>query len=262
MWKRGRLGGYSFRLFGFRILSANRRIEFRISGHAGYTPSLQFRQPQLVPSDSGGHVVLESSVFPPASSGRQKNQSKFSAGYTAIEVVIVASIMMVISAIVLVGFGGLNDSVALNRSVRDLAVVLRRAQNMALAVTGVPAIGNVVPPAVGVELTKGASTYLLFADRVGSRDNKYGSSDGELIQSSRFDRNVVAYQFFDVSGDIINPAGGVLNIIFSAPEADLRITDGNGNGDSDWAKVDIVFRSPSGKEKVITVRESGQITVR
>lgn len=189
--------------------------------------------------------------------------SKNSAGYTAIELLVVSSIMITISAIVLLGFGVLNDSVALNRSSRDLAVTLRRAQNMALAVTGVSAIGNEVPPAIGIQLTKGASTYLLFADRAGlPRDYKYGASDGELIQSFRFDRNVIAYQFFDVDGDVISPAGGVLHIIFSAPEADISITDGNGDTYPEWAKVDIVFRSPSGKEKTIIVRESGQISVK
>ena len=235
----------------------------RFPAESGYTPSLKFRPPQSVPSDAGEHTVLESNVFPPVSSGRHKNQSKFSAGDTAIELLVVSSIMITISAIVLLGFGILNDSVALNRSARDLAVMLRRAQNMALAVTGVSAIGNEVPPAVGIQLTQGASTYLLFADRSGSfRDYKYGASDGELIQSLRFDRNVVAYQFLDVDGDPISPAEGVLHIIFSAPEADLRITDGNGNGDPKWAKVDIIFRSPSGKTKILTVRESGQISVK
>ena len=47
-----------------------------------FTPSLKFRQPQSVPSGTGEHTVLESSVFPPASLGRRKNQSKFSAGFT------------------------------------------------------------------------------------------------------------------------------------------------------------------------------------
>ena len=47
-----------------------------------FTPSLKFRQPQSVPSGIGKHSVLESSVFPPALPGRQKNQSKFSVGFT------------------------------------------------------------------------------------------------------------------------------------------------------------------------------------
>ena len=48
-----------------------------------------------------------------------------SGGYTAIELLIVTSIMITISAIVLLGFGVLNDSVALNRSARDLAAPSR-----------------------------------------------------------------------------------------------------------------------------------------
>ena len=48
-----------------------------------FTPSLKFRPPQSVPSGIAKHIVLESNVSPPASSGRQKNQSKFSAGFAS-----------------------------------------------------------------------------------------------------------------------------------------------------------------------------------
>ncbi len=48
-----------------------------------FTPSLKFRQPQSVPSGTGEHTVLESNVSSPASSRRQKNQSKFSAGFAS-----------------------------------------------------------------------------------------------------------------------------------------------------------------------------------
>src|SRR3989344_386930 len=37
-----------------------------------FTPSLEFRLPQSVPSRTGDHTVSKSNVFPPASSGRQK----------------------------------------------------------------------------------------------------------------------------------------------------------------------------------------------
>ena len=52
-----------------------------------FTPPLQFRPPQSVPSDTGEHIVLESNVLPPAPSGRHKNQSKFSAGFTILFVI-------------------------------------------------------------------------------------------------------------------------------------------------------------------------------
>ena len=86
---------------------------------SGFTPPLKFRwfdlahhpelvegQPQSVPSGIGKHAVLESNVFPPASRGRHKNQpaslsrkrgeSKFSAGFTLIEVLISLSIISLI----------------------------------------------------------------------------------------------------------------------------------------------------------------------
>lgn len=189
--------------------------------------------------------------------------SKNGEGYTAIEIVIVASIMMMISAIVLVGFGGLNDSVAVNRSARDLAVSLRRAQNMALAVTGIPAIGNVVPPAVGVELTIGSSVYYMFADRndIVSPNNFRYDPASERIQETTFDRGARVKEFRVAEGSPFTPPGNKLNIVFSAPEANPDITDGDGAGTPPDA-VDIILESPGGKTKMITVRESGQISVK
>ena len=193
------------------------------------------------------------------------SQKRFPAesGYTAIELIVVSSIMITISAIVLLGFGVLNDSVALNRSSRDLAVVLRRAQNMALAVTGIQAIGNVVPPAVGIELTKGSSVYYMFGDRndVTSPNNFRYDSSNERIQENTFDRGVRVKEFRVAGGIAFTPVGNKLNIVFSAPEANPDITDGDGAGAPPDA-VDIVLESGSGKTKTITIRESGQISVK
>jgi prepilin-type N-terminal cleavage/methylation domain-containing protein len=182
------------------------------------------------------------------------------AGYTAIELIVVAAIMVVISSIVLVGFGSLNATTALNQSARDLAVIIRRAQNKSLSVSGIPEIGNEVPPAIGIQLTKNAGSYILFADRASSRDNKYLASSGELIATQLFQRGVTVVRFLDANGNEIISTS-VLHVIFSAPEANPVVTDANGAGNSTWSKVDIVLRSPSGRERTITVRESGQISV-
>ena len=190
---------------------------------------------------------------------RSKGSDK--SGYSALELVVVMGIMVTISAIVLVGFGTLNDTIAVNRSARDLAVSLRRAQNMSLAVRGIPAIGGEVPPAVGIQLTKGGSSYLVFADRAASQDRKYMSSSGEGIETIRFERNVFVDRFLDASGGSFTPAGNVLHVLYSSPEADPRMTDGDGNGNASWAKVEIVVRSPGGREKKVIVRESGQISI-
>lgn len=180
-------------------------------------------------------------------------------GYTSIELVVVASIMIGISGIVLVGFGRLNGTVALNRSARELGVSLRRAQNMSLAVSGVPALANEVPPAVGVQLTRGATSYILFGDRVSSQDNRY-TSVSERISTTPFERGVSVHRFLDAVGNEITSTG-VLHILFAAPEADPVVTNSSGNGDPLWSKVDIILRAPNGEERRVTVRVSGQIHV-
>ncbi len=188
-----------------------------------------------------------------------------SRGYTAIEMIVVISIMVAITSLVLVGFGTLNNTVALNRASRELAVGLRRAQNMSLAVSRNPSFAGEVPPAYGVHLVLDGTGYTLFADRGSPRNKKYDSSDPfEMISYTVFERNIRINRFLDVDGDQITPAGNTLHVIFSAPEADPVITDGDGNTDATglYDKVDIILQSLSGEEKTITIRVSGQISIR
>ncbi|OGZ96892.1 MAG: hypothetical protein A2847_02695 [Candidatus Sungbacteria bacterium RIFCSPHIGHO2_01_FULL_50_25] len=185
-----------------------------------------------------------------------------SAGYTAVELIIVAGIMVTITAAVLIGFGTLNTNAALNRAARDLGVSLRRAQNMSLAVSGISAIGNEVPPAVGVQLTTSATSYILFGDRIASEDLRY-TSLSERIETTSFERNVRVSGFETVGSSPTPyvPAGGILHVLFSAPEADPKITDGDGTlapPDS----ITIILEAPNGNVKKVTVRESGEVSIK
>ena len=95
-----------------------------------FTPRLKFRPPQLVPSDNDEHIVLESSVFPPSSSGRQKNQSKFSAGFMRPRVAIPAIIVIVL------GVGGYFLFWRDSEPAREIAVAKRMDIRQEVSVTG------------------------------------------------------------------------------------------------------------------------------
>lgn len=80
------------------------------------------------------------------------------------ELMITISIMVIISALVLVNFSGFNRQVAVNRAAQEVSLTLRSAQARALAVQKFVPTGQ-FPQGYGVFFTKIANTsYILFAD--------------------------------------------------------------------------------------------------
>ena len=133
---------------------------------------------------------------------------------------------------------------------------------MSLAVTQIE-VGSPpapqIPPAVGVRLsTADPERYFLFAD-LGPLDYRY-TGDSEKIQNTEniFDRRVRINRLADDNGTNYSAT----HILFTAPEANLVISDGNG-AVIPGEKIDIELASPSGNlTKTITVRLSGQISIK
>lgn len=184
-----------------------------------------------------------------------------SAGFTMVEVVVMLSIITAISGIVLASFTGLNEGAILTRSSRELALAIRRAQNMSLAVTqlevGSPPTPQ-IPPAVGLFLSLAdQSRYFLFAD-LAPADFKY-AGESEKIGNTEgvFERGVRINRMVGSSGPYTS-----LHILFSAPEAILRLTDAAGVEIPDDA-VDVELTTPSGQlKRTLTIRVSGQISIK
>ena len=185
-------------------------------------------------------------------------------GFTLVEAMVIIAVITVISAQAIFSFAGLHEGSAINRSTRELALAIRKAQNMAFAVTQVEAGGTyIIPQAVGVRLSSAdkPERYFIFADLVagGARDNKYVAGDDAKIGSDGvFERGVKITSLKDKDGNSIPTA----HIMFAAPEAVIALTDGDGNQFvSD--KIDIELKSASGRlTKTITVRTSGQVGVK
>lgn len=185
---------------------------------------------------------------------------EFRKGFTMIETVVVLAIVTAISAQVLFNFGGLNEGAALNRSRRELALAIRRAQNTSLAVSQI-SVGNppvaLIPLAAGVRLSsQDPSRYFLFADLT-PRDEKYTGTEEKVANTERvFERNVRINRLLDES----RIAYPTIHILFAAPEAYLTFTDANGAAIT-TNLVEIELVAPSGQAKRITVRANGQINM-
>lgn len=179
-----------------------------------------------------------------------------------VEMVVILSIVTAISSVVLFSFSGLSEGAALNRSARELALAIRQAQNMSLAVTQID-VGSPptpqIPPAVGIRLnTAEPNIFFLFAD-LPSVDNKYtGASEKIPGTQTTFERRVKINRIIDESG----ASKPLAHIIFVAPEATLVLTDEAGAATL-GEKINIELSSPSGNlKKTVTVRVSGQVSIK
>lgn len=179
------------------------------------------------------------------------------AGFTMVEIVVMLAILTAISGLVLANFTGFNEGTALNRSARELALGIRKAQNMSLAVTRV---GGQIPAGVGVYLSAtGADSgkYFLFSD---TGNLSFGPNPEEKIAGSevRFERNVKIGQIKDQN----NSSYTVANIIFTPPEATIGFSDSTGTP-IPGEKLEIQL-SVSGREqtKTLVIRTSGQVSIK
>lgn len=186
-----------------------------------------------------------------------KKQKDLRAGMSVMEGLIVIAIVVSMSAQVLVSFTGLNDNAALQQAARDLALNLRTAQNMSVAVS-VPFGFNQVPPITGIHITNGSGSYALFADKSAPPDFIYNPPT-ETIQTFTFERNIIIDRVIIDDTIILSPAQQA-NITFVAPEATLYIVKGDGSFLGDKMVIELLARS--GQRKSLIIRTSGQISIR
>ncbi len=181
-------------------------------------------------------------------------------GFTIVEMLVVFAIVTLVSGMVLVSFSGVHERTDTARSGQELALVIRRAQNMSLAVASITP-GD-VPPAVGVQARINSGDYFMFADM--NANGIYDAGDilvrpGDLagdymMQGGVKIRSLTSYV------DTTSHAQSVVDIMFAAPEAATTFTDDAGGTLGD--RLEIQLSPPSGKiQRTITVRTSGQISI-
>lgn len=180
-----------------------------------------------------------------------------------IDMVVALAIITAISAQVLINFSGLNDGAALHRAGQELALNLRKVQNMALEVAQIEGQTTQSPPGVGIHLSTNSTGYPLFADY--THDFFYsttiGSHDIPLPNATvQFSRNVKIKELKAQDGTIY----GDTDIIFSAPEAVMTITRPPTPllPLAQTNMLTITLEAPSGQTQKIIVRTSGQISIK
>lgn len=182
-----------------------------------------------------------------------------------VEVVIVLAIVVLIASLLLASFPRLSQGIAIQRAAQELALSLRRAQSMALAVRQVDApTGRRTPGAYGVYLNRVSApgSYVIFADLRGAG----GAADGRYVPADDAAIETVALGPGISAAGLISDLGGaeqrqdILNITFSVPEARMGIQNASlGVGESAEVRLESVGAA---YRRNVVVRTSGQITTR
>ncbi len=142
-----------------------------------------------------------------------------------VELVVLLAIITVISSVVLASFPVLSRRIHLQRSARQVALSLRKAQNMAFAVRQANTVsGRVIPPAYGVHFSRTAPTsYLVFADLRGgpggTADGIYSPATDAVVETITLDPGI---RIANLLADLSAPQDAI-SVAFSVPEARMSI---------------------------------------
>jgi prepilin-type N-terminal cleavage/methylation domain-containing protein len=169
--------------------------------------------------------------------------NKYNSGFTLIDLMIVIALFGIVTGMVLVNFraGARNDSV--RQAATITGSLLRRAQSMTLS--GAVLSDNTFPAGgfgVRFDVTD-TTTLILFAD---IDDNGTYTNSTEQLEA------------IELPGETVFSAGGNLDVLFSAPDADVLF-----NGVATEASKTITTSAPSADvtKSIIIYRLSGQVRV-
>src|SRR3989344_3480757 len=180
------------------------------------------------------------------------------AGFTMVEIVVMLAILVMISGILLGNFTGFNENGALTRTAQELAVDLRRGQNITLSVSRVRlADGSVYgasPKGIGIHFDKSAGSskrYITFLeDREttlpGSIRGIFDPAD-KIVATTQLQRNVSITRIYadEPSPSPCNIDFTSADIVFMSPEAAVVFAGDSVTPIDDCSFLKIELTSPT-----------------
>ncbi len=167
-------------------------------------------------------------------------------GFTLIEILVVVSIIILLTAITLPHLRAGEEQLALQRSGHRLAQDLRRAKEMAMSAKEFPGVHPEFIGAYGIKFRENSSEYILFADL----NNDGVFSDPEEIERLTLEEGVTIQALFPVAADI-------LMIVFIPPDPSISIQPPLITG---FAAITIAG-APDLSSIIIKVNQAGLISI-
>ncbi len=172
--------------------------------------------------------------------GNRKN----GAGFTLVEILVAISIIFLLSAILIPGYGMARDQFSLLRSALKLAQDLRRAQEMA---TSAKEFEGKIPPGYGIYLERGGKNYLLYADTNPQGGNEKYDGGDTVVETIGLESKVYIKEVLPSS----------LSINFRGPAPITRIS-----GDANSVTITLALETDPTKIQEIFVNKAGLIYVK
>ncbi len=185
-------------------------------------------------------------------------------GVTMIEVLVSISIFAIITSVVLYNHSAFNSSVAVTNLAYEVALTVKQAQSYGLSVKREAGYSG----SYGAYFSTSPGDdkkVIVFADK--DSDNEYDYTNEATCGSNpasecREELNIRGDVSVKNLADSYNPTGntGELSIIFKRPDPIAYIYDTDQNNARTYGEITI--SSARGKEKIIRVDRSGQISVK
>ncbi len=176
-------------------------------------------------------------------------------GFTLVEIMVVLSITLFLSAIILVDYRTGAKQFALERSAHKLAQDIRKAQGMAISTKELP--GGIIPEGgYGIYLVKTADSYNIYAD---TGSEQYNS--GEEMETLFLEKDV---EIKDINLKKLIPPSTVskteVSINFKPPDPTVSLKTGTGEP-FDELEITLALKTDANKIKKIIVNKTGLIYV-
>jgi len=175
--------------------------------------------------------------------------------FTLIELMVVASIIIILSAVALLNYQSGQSQFALQRSANKLAQDIRRAQEMAMSAKECQECGGGIPPGYGIFLDRDWDNkrYRLYADTDPSQGNEfYNSADTSVGPLLELEKGVIIKD--------INTAPKKVSINFKPPDPTVKIKF-QLVGEIDEVVITLAIENDLNKTKTIKINQAGLIYV-
>jgi Tfp pilus assembly protein FimT len=179
-------------------------------------------------------------------------------GFTLMELLASAFIMLVIAGVIIANQGKFNSSAALTNLAYETALLIREAQVYGISVREFSSSAQV---SYGVWFSNAAPTqYILFADQNGNQ--KYDV--GEAVETATIGRGNRIGGFCGITGvsQTCAPTITELSILFTRPNPDAIVVGVSGGGSTvSYQSARITLSSQSGQTRCVSILPTGQVAV-
>ncbi len=172
-------------------------------------------------------------------------------GFTLVELLVVTSIILIISAAIFPGYGNIRGQLLLDRSAHKLSQDIRKAGEMAMSAK---LSGAEVPNGYGIYIVENQTSYLLYSDLPPVDGNeRYNSDQDGIIETIQLETGVKI--------ESVTPSPSV-SINYKPPSPRVKISDANGIEPVDkTATIILSLISNPSRTKTVKVNAAGLVDI-